>query len=271
MHAGEFQFGPFRFDARQRLLFRDGRLVETPPKILDLLAVLLEENGRVVEKADILRRVWPDTHVEETGLARNVSQLRKTLGDDDERFIQTIPKRGYRFASLDPSLPLADRRLRFALPIALAAAALIYWQFYAPGRYLPGGPGYAAVAVVPFEILTPKLVQSGFDTSLAESLAAAIAALGPIHVTSPSTVRRYRNLHIPVALMTRLLRLDAVLEGSVEEDQGRLRVNARLSDIRSGKLIWADTLDQPAGDRLQAEKEIAAAIALPVAAHLSLR
>ncbi len=93
------RFGPFTFDAGQRLLYRDGGLVPLMPKTADLLAALLERRGQVVGKEDLLRLVWPDAHVEETGLARNISLLRKALGDEgpDSRYIETIPKRGYRF------------------------------------------------------------------------------------------------------------------------------------------------------------------------------
>ena len=102
MNSSEKQascFGPFRYDWEQRLLFREGETVPLAPKVAETLRVLLERHGTVVGKAELMREVWPDTTVEEIGLARNISQLRKALGDESEsgRYIETLPKRGYRF------------------------------------------------------------------------------------------------------------------------------------------------------------------------------
>src|ERR1039457_85041 len=96
-----YEFGPFRYDAAQRLLFRGGDLVPLVPKALETLHVLLERRGSLVEKSELMKLVWPDTNVEEVGLARNISLLRKALEDESEEnpYIETIPRRGYRFAA----------------------------------------------------------------------------------------------------------------------------------------------------------------------------
>jgi len=92
------EFGPFRYDPVQRLLFRGDTAVPLPPKAVDMLHVLVQRRGQVVERAELMRLVWPDCTVEEIGLARNISILRKALGDDAGTYIETVPKRGYRFA-----------------------------------------------------------------------------------------------------------------------------------------------------------------------------
>ena len=97
-----YVFGPFHYDPEQRLLFRQGEVVALVPKAIDTLHVLLERRGRVVEKADLMKLVWPDTTVEEVGLARNISLLRKALDDESGQYIETIPRRGYRFAAEAP-------------------------------------------------------------------------------------------------------------------------------------------------------------------------
>ena len=93
------EFGPFRLDARRRLVWRGEALLEVPPKAVELLAALAGEAGEVVPKEELLRRVWPDTFVEEANLSVNVSILRKALGDqpDGRPWIQTVARRGYRF------------------------------------------------------------------------------------------------------------------------------------------------------------------------------
>ncbi len=94
-----YQFGPFQYDPLQRLLFREGQVVPLAPKAIDTLHALIDRRGQVAEKAELMKLVWPDCVVEEVGLARNISLLRKALGDDAEKYIETVPRRGYRFAA----------------------------------------------------------------------------------------------------------------------------------------------------------------------------
>jgi len=97
----KYQFGEFRLDAKQRALFRRGQLVALTPKSVETLLFLVERHGRIVDKQELMQAVWPDTFVEEVSLARNVSVLRKVLseGKDGHSYIETIPKRGYRFVA----------------------------------------------------------------------------------------------------------------------------------------------------------------------------
>jgi TolB-like protein/DNA-binding winged helix-turn-helix (wHTH) protein/Tfp pilus assembly protein PilF len=96
-----YQFGPFRLQVDRRLLLRDGVAVPLAPKALETLLALVEQRERVLTKDEILQRVWGDTVVEEGGLTRNISVLRKALGEtpDDHRYIVTVPGRGYRFVA----------------------------------------------------------------------------------------------------------------------------------------------------------------------------
>jgi DNA-binding winged helix-turn-helix (wHTH) protein len=97
--VSQSEFGPFSIDLGERVLRRDGRPVPLTPKAFDVLAALVEQPGRLISKDELLQKVWPDTFVEESNLAYNVFALRKALGDtaDNGQFIETIPKRGYRF------------------------------------------------------------------------------------------------------------------------------------------------------------------------------
>src|SRR5262245_3046409 len=92
-----WDFGPFRLDEAERLLLREGEPVGLTPKVFDTLVALLERSGRLVEKDELIARLWPDTFVDEGALTRNISDLRKALGG--ERYIETVPKRGYRFVA----------------------------------------------------------------------------------------------------------------------------------------------------------------------------
>jgi DNA-binding winged helix-turn-helix (wHTH) protein len=94
-----YEFGPFRLDAAERLLSRDGEAVSLPPKAFDLLLALVERQGRLLEKTELMKLVWPDTYVEEANLSYTISLIRKALGEGPEprQFIETAPKHGYRF------------------------------------------------------------------------------------------------------------------------------------------------------------------------------
>lgn len=111
-----YRFGPFRLDVAERLLLKEGQAVALPPKVFDTLIALAENSGRLVTKDELMSRLWPDTFVEEATLARNISDLRKVLGEANggERYIETVPRHGYRFTasvqhSPDPVAPLAQK------------------------------------------------------------------------------------------------------------------------------------------------------------------
>jgi TolB-like protein/DNA-binding winged helix-turn-helix (wHTH) protein len=94
-----YLFGPYRLNAAERLLLRDGEIISLQPKVFDLLLALVERRGRLASKDELMKAVWPDTVVEEANLSNNISILRKTLSNNGDRFIETAPKQGYRFVA----------------------------------------------------------------------------------------------------------------------------------------------------------------------------
>src|SRR5574341_933443 len=96
-----YEFGPFHLDTDERLLMRDGRVVPLPPKVFETLLALVKNSGRIVSKEELMQSLWPDTFVEESNLTQNISQIRRALGDgaSEAQYIETIPKRGYRFVA----------------------------------------------------------------------------------------------------------------------------------------------------------------------------
>src|SRR5215470_13255528 len=96
---GIYEFGPFRLDPAEKTLSKDGESVALTPKAFDTLLILIEKSGRLVEKDELMKQLWPDSFVEENSLSQNIYLLRKALGEAAQgpRYIETVPKRGYRF------------------------------------------------------------------------------------------------------------------------------------------------------------------------------
>lgn len=102
-----YEFGPYRLDTAEKVLLRDGEPVALTPKAFETLVTLVERSGHLVEKDELMKMVWSDSIVEESNLANNVYALRKLLGqgENGKSYIETVPKRGYRFAALEKELP----------------------------------------------------------------------------------------------------------------------------------------------------------------------
>ncbi len=157
-----YEFGPFRLDPGESRLLRDDVPVPLTPKAFETLVALVSRAGRLVEKVELLRELWPDAVVEESSLSQHVYLVRKALGEErgDVRYIETVPKRGYRFAAAVQQFDVAVGRDRLAPPApapdAVSAAPALAQALAAPAppRARPGvarrrfGAALAAVVVV---------------------------------------------------------------------------------------------------------------------------
>jgi DNA-binding winged helix-turn-helix (wHTH) protein len=112
MDSGQFEFGAYRLDSQSRMLFREGVHVALPPKLAELLIVLVQAAGRALTREELGQRLWPDTVFEEGSLTSHISLLRKALGEGPKAqdFIETLPKRGYRFVASVKRLGLGGLR-----------------------------------------------------------------------------------------------------------------------------------------------------------------
>jgi len=282
MEGHSFEFGAFRFDAAERVLYRAGERVPLAPKAADTLLVLLENHGRVVDKNDLLERVWPGTFVEEGGLARNISALRKVLGDGAEggRHIETVPKRGYRFvAPLNQAVPpVAEippaaqtpapriwnfrRGAFFALACVALAAAAIAWL--ATRKAAP--PRIASLAVLPLKSLSGE-GQDYFAEGMTDVIATDLSKTG-VRVIAPASVRRLKPAS-PLDEIGRRVGVDAVVQGTVLQSGGRVRITAQLVEVRTGRLVWADTYQSDLRDVLALQADVASAIARNVSSQVA--
>src|SRR5678815_4342557 len=129
-------FGPFRLDAGERQLLREGKAVPLTPKCFDLLLLLVENSGHLLEKNQILERLWPDQFVEESNLSFNISVLRKALGENGSvrGYIETVPRKGFRFTSrvAKVSPELSNTQLETDPILAKAEGAIVEIQSAGP-------------------------------------------------------------------------------------------------------------------------------------------
>jgi TolB-like protein/DNA-binding winged helix-turn-helix (wHTH) protein/Tfp pilus assembly protein PilF len=293
-----YDFGPYRLDRRARVLLRDGATVPLTPKVLDTLVVLVERRGEVVSKDELLKAVWPDTFVEESNLSQNVSVLRKALGQhlDHLTYIETLPKRGYRFVAevrlaepeIPPAVPEAAEKVSPPVPVeqpaiaappagrrvgprgaaALAAVlilsgALAIWY---SRRIGPGASGIRSIAVLPLQNLSGDPGQDYIADGMTELLTAEVSRALRLRVTSRTSAMRYRNSGKSLPAMARELGVDAVIEGSVASAGTRLRITAQLIEVATDRHLWAETYDRELTDALVLQQEIARAVAHEIAA-----
>ncbi|HEY1262247.1 MAG TPA: winged helix-turn-helix domain-containing protein [Terriglobales bacterium] len=128
-----YEFGNFRCDPREQLLLCGGTPVPLSPKAFEILVVLLQSHGRLLTKEDLIQKIWPDTFVEEANLTVNVSALRKVLGETagEGQYIETVPKRGYRFLAQVKEVERDGQADRSAMPEAAAVGRAPGWRVWA--------------------------------------------------------------------------------------------------------------------------------------------
>ena len=212
--------------------------------------------------------------------------MRKALGNESEsgRYIETLPKRGYRFVgdvvaegSAGGGLAHAKAGALWVRWVLLAAVGVcsiltvVYWQFYRPSRYLSSGDGIANIAVIPFECLSPELDCGTFPHGLNDLLVADLSHDDGVHVLSPSTVRSYQRGRLSMPFMARVLGMDVMLDGTVQRAGERVRVTARLVDVHSAKLVWSDSYEYPVQQLADAQALAAREIAAQAGAHLAIQ
>src|SRR5579872_2562231 len=273
-----YRCGPFEIDLEQRLLLRAGDSVPLTPKAFDTLAVLIARRGKVVEKAELLRLIWPDTFVEENNLTQNISALRKVFGEGD--YIETIPRRGYRFmkvvedvsktgtpdADAPPTLPGAPQgRARslwiwgaVALAAVCAIAGLILYQ---NSGLRQSRNRVDSLVVLPFVNLTANPDNEYFSDGLTEELTDALAHLDGLRVVARTTAFQFKGKARDVRSIAQQLHVGTVLEGSVRRQDAKLRITVQLNDARSGYHIWSQTYDRSEGDLFGIQADISGQVA----------
>ncbi len=281
----------------------NGRAVPVTPKAFELLVVLVERSGRLVEKEELLGIVWPGVTVEEGNLAVTVSHLRKALGDDrgKHEYIETISRYGYRFVAPVTELgemesetpgqleaeaeveaspredaapqqvasepvyasPLHLRR-QMAGRLALAAVA-VYALFFM--GYLAfqksrdrsataEAPTLHSLAVLPFQTIGADKSDEYLGLGTADVLITKLGNISKIVVRPTSAIEHYRNTTLSPLEIGKEQGVDAVLDGRIQREAGRVRLTVQLVRVRDGAELWADTFDEKFTNIFSLEDEV---------------
>jgi DNA-binding winged helix-turn-helix (wHTH) protein/tetratricopeptide (TPR) repeat protein len=247
-----YSFGPFQLDASEHVLLRDGRSLPLKPKVFDVLAVLVENSGRVVCKDELMKQVWADSFVEEGNLAVSIFEIRKVLGggENGHRYIETVPRRGYRFvASVTEVGPPLTSPSRSVIPIGYQV------------------PSKGSIAVLPFKFIGGT-GDEYLGLGIADALITRLSNLKKVTVRPTSAIRKYNGKQDSV-LAGKRLGVDWVLDGSVQKSRKRIRLTVQLVRVTDGDLMWADKFDERFTDILAVEDSISEQVAMALAPRLS--
>jgi len=229
-----YEFGPFRVDVGERQLLREGRVVTLTPKVFDILLVLVQNRGHLLTKDQVMKLVWPETEVEEGNLARNVSTLRRALGEKprEPQYIETIPWRGYRFVADVRKVPADLHR-----------------------------PAIDSIAVLPFVSVDAQTGNEYLADGITETLITKLARLTRLRVISRNSAFRYKGREVNAQTVGRELKVQAVVFGRISQSDDLLSICVELVDTSDDRQLWGGQYIRQQPELFSAEETIAREIA----------
>ena len=298
--GNDFRMGPWIVRPGLNTVFKNGAGTRLEPKVMEVLACLASQAGAPVSKETILKTVWPDTFVSDDVLVRSISELRRVFEDDarEPRFIETIPKRGYRLvvpveqvngtvgaAVQSPAQTQAGRdetqrdpvrtsRVIVAVCSAglfLVVALLLLLNTGGLRDRLSGNKARAirSLAVLPFESLSDDPKQAYFAEGVTDALTTDLAQINALRVVSRTTMMRYGRPDKPLPEIARELSVDGIVEGTVQRSGDRVRITAQLIYGPSDQHLWASSYSKDIKDVLELQNTVAAEIAQQISVNLT--
>jgi TolB-like protein/tetratricopeptide (TPR) repeat protein len=241
-----YRFGPYRLDARARVLYRGDVDANLPPKAAEILVALVQNAGQVVEKEELLARIWPDAVVGEGSLTRAVSVLRKALevAPGSDGYVATVSKRGYRFVA-----PVTESRE-------------------------PNGNGWAQklmLAVLPLANPQGDPEEEYFSDGLTEEMIIQLSRLNPerLGVIARTSAMRFKGSEKQIRDIGEALGVSLVLTGTVRRAGTKVRISAQLIQVEDQTNLWAGSYERTVEDIWKLQSEVARAIAGEVQVKLS--
>src|SRR5579862_3660589 len=293
-----YRFDTFTLDVRTGELTRDGKRHLLRAQPLQLLLALLEHPGELVTREALVNRLWPaGTFVDfDRGLNKAVNHLREALGDsaDQPRFIETFPRKGYRFIApvardeqrdeqpaqeTPPQTPPRRTLIRtgWMRNWIIAAAAVIACLGIVLGANVGGirdwatsrwrsTPQISALAVLPLENLSHDPEQEYFADGITDALITDLAKISNARITSRTSVIRYKGTKKNIKEIGRDLHVDAIVEGTVTRAGNRMRITAQLIQVSTDMHLWAEAYERDVSEILAVQNEVATDIARRVSA-----
>jgi len=293
--ARRLRFDVFELDVRAGELRKHGVRLRLQGQPLQVLSALLKRAGDVVTLEELRAEIWAaDTFVDfDHSLHNAIARLREVLGDsaDRPRYIETLPRRGYRFiARVDagdlpaPSgavapVPTADlagylrltKSHAFLLTTVFAALviSIVLWLARTGGAPTSAAPRLNSIAVLPLDNLSGDPSEEFFADGMTDQLITDLAKVGSLRVISRTSVLQYKGTKKGLPEIAKELHVDAIVEGSVIRSGRRVRVTAQLLEASTDHHLWADSYDGDIGDVLKLQGEVAGAIAQQIRAQLT--
>jgi TolB-like protein/DNA-binding winged helix-turn-helix (wHTH) protein/Flp pilus assembly protein TadD len=288
--APAIRFGLFELDVRTGEPRKRGVRVPLQGLPVQLLIVMLENPGQIVTRDELRARLWAaDTFVDfDHSLHNAVARLREALGEDanNPRFIETLPRRGYRFiAPVDsPVMPQTVTsnvapRSRFwrafapsVLALVAVPAVLVGFNVGGVRSRLFGKPPSAhidSIAVLPLKNLSDEREQDYFADGMTEALITDLGKVGALRVISRTSVMRYKDTKKPLPEIARELQVDALVEGTVARSGDRLRITANLVQASPERHLWAESYERDLRDVIALQNDVARTITQQIQVKLT--
>ncbi len=244
-----YEFSGFRLEGAQRRLLYNGEPVPLKSKILDLLLYLVERRGQLIVKDDLLRDIWADAIVEENNITVSMSILRKTLGEDrlSRRFIETVPRQGYRF--------VADVR-----EVSLIAIRDGNDGHHPALHREPDGDLIDSLAVLPMEGRDKDLNVEYLSDGITESIVNVLSRIPKLRVLACSTTFRFKGKEVDPQEVGNILNVRAVMMIRVMKLGEKLIIRSELVKVADGSQLWGEQYNRSPSDILAIQEEIAKAI-----------
>ena len=304
------RFGRFQVDLKTGELLRSGVRVGLQQQSFQVLVALLERGGEVATRQELKRKLWTDdTFVDfDNGLNIAVKKLRLALNDDADspRYVETVPRQGYRFiaqfeydlpdqvaeepprpsesitppASLLPTQPTlkagAARTAVFSIGVMLMITTILslIWVVIGTRRhsvYLAAQPGINSIAVLPLHNLSGDPGQEYFADAITEQIINNLAKDTSLRVISHTSARYYKGMNKRLPEIARELNVDVVLEGAVMQSDSHIRVTAQLIRVTEDKHVWAATYERELLNTLEVQNDLAGNIARQVQISLKTK
>jgi adenylate cyclase len=254
MAPKSYRFDAFTLDLERLCVDGPSGQAKLRRKSFEVLRYLVEHAGRVVTKEEVMNAVWPDVTVSDESLTQCIRDVRRAIGDESQRIIKTVPRRGYL---LDVSISASD------VPSAQASepktGATVEFPSSAPP--LPNKP---SIAVLPFTNMSSDSQQEYFSDGITEDIITALSRLRWFFVIARNSTFAYKGQSADVKQIARDLGVRYLLEGSVRKSGQRVRITAQLVDAITARHIWAERYDHELTDIFELQDEITASVAAAI-------